>query len=348
MAEANNMAAPGKGGLDDPLFLIERGLDLLRDGRDELLLALVGKARARHPGRSDIEGACRFLESWKVPGFHGAMLRDSQRNAAYRKAIEAVVPGRRVLDIGTGSGLLAMMAARAGAHSVVACEGNPRLAETARAVIAANGLADRITVIAKPSQELDRQRDLDGGADCIVSEIFSETLVGEGVIGTLTHAREELAAPGAVFLPERAEIRIALAQAGAKAEAVDDVEGFDLSAFDAHLPRSRAMKRGPNNTVLRSPTETALAFEWTMEAQPARSALASTQLACTGGKVDAVCQWLRIGFGDSNIYENPPDGDPALHWPARLTFIAPRDCGEGDTVDIASFYSGTVLSHWVN
>src|SRR5262249_45946357 len=51
-----------------------------------------------------------------VPRWHFAMLNDSERNDALAVALERVVrPGSHVLDIGSGSGLLAMVAARAGA-----------------------------------------------------------------------------------------------------------------------------------------------------------------------------------------------------------------------------------------
>lgn len=53
------------------------------------------------------------------------MLNDHERNEFYRKSIQELLknlPNASVLDIGTGSGLLAMMAAQSGAKSVVACE----------------------------------------------------------------------------------------------------------------------------------------------------------------------------------------------------------------------------------
>lgn len=53
------------------------------------------------------------------------MLNDHERNEFYRKSIQELLqkePNMPVLDIGTGSGLLAMMAAQSGAKSVVACE----------------------------------------------------------------------------------------------------------------------------------------------------------------------------------------------------------------------------------
>ena len=103
------------------------------------------------------------------------------------------------------------MVARAGAARVYACEANPMLAASARAVIAANGLADRITVFDRHSTGFDRVHDLGGGVDLVVSEVFCHKLIGEGVLGSLAHACGELAAPGALFLPERASMEVALA-----------------------------------------------------------------------------------------------------------------------------------------
>lgn len=44
------------------------------------------------------------------------------QNSKYDKALEAMAKGKRVLDVGTGTGLLAMLAARHGASKVIACE----------------------------------------------------------------------------------------------------------------------------------------------------------------------------------------------------------------------------------
>jgi ribosomal protein L11 methyltransferase len=58
----------------------------------------------------------------------------------------ALTPGGRVLDVGTGSGVLSIAAALLGAHEVVALEADPFACEVARENLASNGAADRVTV----------------------------------------------------------------------------------------------------------------------------------------------------------------------------------------------------------
>jgi release factor glutamine methyltransferase len=55
--------------------------------------------------------------------------------------------GKRVIDVGTGSGILALAAARAGAASVVALDINPNAARTARENAQLNGLGERVTAV---------------------------------------------------------------------------------------------------------------------------------------------------------------------------------------------------------
>jgi tRNA G37 N-methylase Trm5 len=84
------------------------------------------------------------------------MINDRPRNHFYRQALErAVKKGDTVLEIGTGSGLLAMLAARAGPEHVYAVEANGNMAELAEQLIKSNGLDSKITVINALSTEVD-------------------------------------------------------------------------------------------------------------------------------------------------------------------------------------------------
>jgi type II protein arginine methyltransferase len=123
--------------------------------------------------------AAQVVLSHTIPQWHRLMLRDVERNEAFEQAIaRSVRAGGTVLDIGAGSGLLSLMAARAGAASVFACEADPALAATAQEVVELNGYSETVRVLAKRSTDLDRDSDLAGGADVIVVEVFSDDLIG--------------------------------------------------------------------------------------------------------------------------------------------------------------------------
>ena len=69
---------------------------------------------------------------------HRRMLNDRIRTEAFRDAIEKVVkPGDVVVDVGAGTGILSLFAARAGAARVYAIERSPTI-EQAKAIARAN------------------------------------------------------------------------------------------------------------------------------------------------------------------------------------------------------------------
>lgn len=130
---------------------------------------------------------------------HLILLNDIYRTEQYFEALRRVVqPGDVVLDIGTGSGVLSVGAAQAGARHVYAVEGNP-VAKTARALFERNGLGDRITVIEDWSTRIE----LPERADVLVSEIISSGVFGQNVLETTRDALQRLLKPGARLIPDR-------------------------------------------------------------------------------------------------------------------------------------------------
>src|SRR5690606_6174027 len=101
---------------------------------------------------------------------------------------------------------LAMMAARAGAGRVTACESVGPLAEVARDIVARNGYAERIAVIHKRSFELVPGEDLPRTADLLVAEICDAGLLGEGILAAIADARARLLRPGAAIIPRSAAL----------------------------------------------------------------------------------------------------------------------------------------------
>jgi len=137
-----------------------------------------------------------------VNDFHFAMMNDSPRNEFYYNALKAVItPTSVVVEIGTGSGLLAMIAARLGAKHVTAIEANKSLAMVARRNMDANGLGDKITIINKMSTDVSASELAYGKADVLVSEILGTLLLSESALEFNDDARKRLLKPGAHVIP---------------------------------------------------------------------------------------------------------------------------------------------------
>ncbi|XP_075517943.1 protein arginine N-methyltransferase 1.6 isoform X3 [Primulina tabacum] len=146
------------------------------------------------------------------------MLNDTRRNRAFRLAIDKTITKPcHVLDIGAGTGLLSMMAARAmgladledsvGSEGMVtACESYLPMVKLMRKVLRANGMDRKIRVINKRSDELEVGTDIPFRADVLVSEILDSELLGEGLIPSLQHAHEKLLVENPKTVPYRATI----------------------------------------------------------------------------------------------------------------------------------------------
>ncbi|HYJ30113.1 MAG TPA: 50S ribosomal protein L11 methyltransferase [Allosphingosinicella sp.] len=318
-----------------PGHLVAMGTALVDAGEGRKAAALVRQALAAAANDRAMREAAAIVLSHRVPGFHLGMLADEARNAAYRSAIERHAVGKTVLDIGAGSGLLSMIAARAGAAHAYAVEANATLAETAREIVGANGLADKVTVIGRHSTKLTRE-EIGGGADLIVSEIFSHHLVGEGALPSLRHAMRELGRPGARMLPASASIRVALAaHQGRRRRPVGKVEGFDLSPFNRHATLAVDVAAHDPRLELRSTPADLFAFDFAA-CDFAPEERASVGLASTGGRVDGAVQWIRLRLDEEQDYENVPGA--RSHWPLVFhPFDAPLETVPGETVTVEAW-----------
>jgi len=192
-------------------------------------------AEDRFPARSDYRFMRGQLATSLAPSWHLPMLADSQRNTAYAQAIEAQIrPGDIVLDIGCGSGILAMMAVRAGAKHVYAIEKDKLLASAAKEIIELNGYGKDITIIPKLSSEIIVGKDIPEKADCLVTEIFDNALLGEGVLPILSHAWAHLLKVDARIIPNSGTLKgvLCFCPALETYHVIDKVCGFDLSPME--------------------------------------------------------------------------------------------------------------------
>jgi tetratricopeptide (TPR) repeat protein len=311
--------APGHAGAHRNL-----GQCLLDRGRTDEAIAAFRKAAELDPAdQAAADGLAEALRDL-LPSWHFPMLADARRNQLYRQAIEAAVkPGMLVLDIGTGSGLLAMMAARAGAERVVACEAEPRLAEVARQIVELNGFAGRVAVVPRRSTDLKIGADLPRRADLIVSEVLDAALIGEGVVATMRHALAELAAPGVRVIPASAQVFGTLASVPRlrQVNPVGRIDGFDLSPFDRFRARREGVRvslETEEHALLSAATEF-FGFDFARPVERTRARRIALR-ATAAGTAHAVAMWFRLSLDGAHAGSTGPGGE-FRHWATPFYFL---------------------------
>ena len=306
--------------------------------RIEAAIEAFRKAIALNPNFQQAKNNLRAAYRDVVPGWHFAMMDDRDRNDAYEAAIRRAVPGRTVLDIGCGAGLLSMMSARAGATHVTSCEAVAIIAERARDIVARNGLSSRITVIGRPSYELEVGKDLAQRAEVLVTETFSSGLINEHVLPTVEHAHANLLQPGAAVIPAMSYC-IGYLAGGPMLRGMlyaEKINGFDMTAFNDFAPANFGMllDRFPHE-VLSNDTEL-MRFDLREASFPMASRRVNIEVKKPGIALGVV-QWIKLDLDAQTQYENRPSAGAPFngHWTHVVyRFPKPITVAPGDLVPL--------------
>ncbi|MGI9615898.1 MAG: 50S ribosomal protein L11 methyltransferase [Acidimicrobiales bacterium] len=128
---------------------------------------------------------------------HGGYLSDAIKLKAYETALTEVIgPNSSVLDLGAGTGILGLLAARAGARVVYSVDSGS-IIEPAKAIARANGLADRMVFIQANSTDLR----LEEPVDVVVCDQIGGMAYDAGVLVYFGDARKRLLSPDGILLP---------------------------------------------------------------------------------------------------------------------------------------------------
>ena len=140
----------------------------------------------------------QYIHAW-----HYDMLANQERSQYYNDLIKDHCRDKVVLEIGTGSGLLAALAIRHGAKKVICCEENPLLAMAAKQLFRRLKIEDRVELISKNSTKIATNEI--PPVDVVLHELFGSDPFDEHMVPTLTDARRFMK-PDAIFLPEKIQI----------------------------------------------------------------------------------------------------------------------------------------------
>jgi type II protein arginine methyltransferase len=333
---------------ENPVGFARLARILLDKGNGEQARRVALAALRAAPQDDEVRSMVAGVLARDVPDWHFRIVQDEARNAAYEAALARVItPHSKVLEIGTGTGILAMMAARAGAEDVVTCEIVPAIAETAREIIALNGYSDRVRVILKDALHLEADADLGWRGDIFVSEIVNNMIVGEGALPIVEHAARALLKPGAKIIPARGIVRVALGyDADIGRERMDTIDGFDLSPFNRLAAAGYRIKRDSERLTLLSHPADLFDFDF-QSGGPFPEATASVTLASQGGRANGIAQWIALQMDAEGRYENDPKPGTTSAWAVIFwPFAVSRELAAGASVDVFGRHDRRALRIW--
>ncbi|MDQ8179611.1 50S ribosomal protein L11 methyltransferase [Pelagicoccus sp. SDUM812005] len=146
-----------------------------------------------------------YFETYAELGLQRLMVSDRPRTDAFAAAIkEAVQGGETVIDVGTGSGLLAMLAANAGAKKVYALD-QSAVAAAARETVERNGMSGTIDVVNANASNFDVVEPV----DLIVSEWLGHFGFAETMLDDVINCRDANLKEGGRMLPSGVELMMA-------------------------------------------------------------------------------------------------------------------------------------------
>ncbi|KAI8981111.1 S-adenosyl-L-methionine-dependent methyltransferase [Pilobolus umbonatus] len=175
-----------------------------------------------------------YFDSYAHFGIHEEMLKDEVRTLSYRASIynnKHLFKDKVVLDVGCGTGILSMFAAKSGAKHVYGIDMS-NIIHQARTIVKDNGFEDKITLIQGKMEEVVLPVKQ---VDIIISEWMGYFLLYESMLDTVLVARDKYLAPGGLIFPDKAIMYIAAIEDGDyKEEKIgywDNVYGFDYSSI---------------------------------------------------------------------------------------------------------------------
>lgn len=268
---------------------------------------------------------------------HRRMVSDRRRTQAFAEALyRSISPDTIVLDVGTGTGILAMLAARAGARRVYAVD-CAEIIEVARELVRTNGLEGVVEVIRGAAEEVS----LGAPVDLIVSEWLGNFALVESMLEDVIAARDRNLSSRGKMIP--ASVAVMLAPLDDGVLYADDgpgywrnlVHGLDLTALEKlELAQGKAWQRFVEPGALLASGQPLV----TLDLRTARASDACARgclvfRAMRDGVLNGFCGWFVAELSDAVTLDTAP-GLGATHWAQTYVPFIPRRVEKGERIRV--------------
>jgi len=265
--------------------------------------------------------------------YHRTLIADAKRNDAFRRALASVIkPGETtVADIGAGTGLLALMAAKLGAREVFLYEA-AEVAGVAEKVLKANRARNCHLIPCHSTEMQDPPK-----VDVVVSETLGNYPFEEDIIETLNDARRRFLKPKGTLIPRALTQFVApvVTDRIHRELGAWDGCGFDLSMAKAMSLNNIYVRTFVPKDLLNSGADAAAwdTIDFTAANRSNRKGEARWRLAAPA-TVYGFATWWQAELAPGIVLSTAP-GSPRTHW-EQLYFplLQPIEAKAGETVAI--------------
>ena len=286
-----------------------------------------------------------YVSSYSHYSIHYEMLNDTIRTKAYEESIlnnRQFFEGKTVLDIGCGTGILSLFAAKAGAHLVVAVDHSDIIYKAIEFAVD-NHLDSKIKFLKGKFESIDfAAHGLPLKYDIIVSEWMGYFLLFEGMLDTILYARNRFLSPSGLLMPNTCSLSLAgICDRDLKRRFIDfwdDVYGFKMSTMknditsEAHIETVDQQKINTSVCLLKQ-------FDlMTVSLEETQSFETPFELSATSDEpVLAFVAWFDTHFNSNQLTHcvtlstSPFNG--STHWKQTLFMLKkPIECKTGDKI----------------
>lgn len=288
-----------------------------------------------------------MVTTYSLKGYN-QMIADKVRTDAYVAALRRVVrPGAVVLDLGAGTGVMALHACRFGASRVYAIDPTAAI-QVARENADLNGYADRIEFI----QELSTAVTLPERADVIVSDLRGVLPLFQRHVPSILDARKRLLAPDGVLIPQRDTLMIAVADAAEVYHKcctswADNCYDFDLRSAQRWLVNGWYKERVKPEQLLLEPQTLAILDYTTIEDPDINAEISWT--VQRAGTAQGLVVWFDTVLAEGIGFSNAPWAPELIYGSAFFPWNEPIALMPGDTVAVtlrANLISDDYIWRW--
>ena len=273
------------------------------------------------------------FDSYSELSLQRLMVLDRPRTDAFAEAIREVVQlGSRVIDVGAGTGLLSMLAARAGATTVLGLE-RSSMAEIAEQVVRKNELSEQVAILREDASTFQSESPV----DLVVSEWLGHLAFTEGMLPHVLACRDNNLASSGVMLPSAVELLLApvhsdrLYNKGGPGAWDRTIQGIDFSCLEGmEVEQAVGLKTTVEPSDLMAPGQKIVVLD--LKRASVDDIWQSGELRFVAGQdgpLHGFAGWFDTKLSPSVCLSTAPDA-PETHWQQTYLAVKPMALKKGE------------------